>query len=144
MSDRRLRAGVGLLAAAGAGIAGYLLYERLSGGTIACSTGGCEQVQDSEYAEVAGVPVALLGLLAYLAILATSFSTLELARATGAAVALGGLAFSTYLLYVQLALIEALCQWCVASDLVLTGLAVLTTLRLAPIRGNPQPDQSVR
>ena len=144
MSDRPLRAGVALLAATGAGIAGYLLYERLTGGTIACSTGGCEQVQDSAYAEVAGVPVALLGLLAYLAILATSFSSLELARAAGAAIALGGLAFSTYLVYVQIALIDALCQWCVASDLVLTALAALATLRLASIRGNPQPDQSAR
>jgi uncharacterized membrane protein len=144
MSDCRLRVGVALLASAGAGIAGYLVYERLTGGTISCSTGGCEQVQDSEYAEVAGVPVALLGLLAYLAILATSFSTLELARATGAAIALGGLAFSTYLVYVQIALIEALCQWCIASDVVLTALAALATLRLAAIRGNPQPNQSAR
>jgi uncharacterized membrane protein len=144
MSDRRLRVGVALLAAVGAGIAGYLLYERLTGGTIACSTGGCEQVQDSEYAQVAGVPVALLGLLAYAGILATSLSSLELARATGAAMALAGLVFSTYLLYVQFALIEALCQWCIASDVVLTLLAGLATLRLVPIRGNPQPDQSVR
>jgi uncharacterized membrane protein len=144
MTDHRLRVGVALLAAVGAAIAGYLLYERATGGTIACSTGGCEQVQDSEYATVAGVPVALLGLLAYLAVLATAFSAHELARAAGAAIALAGLAFSTYLVYVQVALIEAICQWCIGSDVVLGVLAGLATLRLVPIRGNPQPDQSAR
>ena len=116
-----------------------LLFEH-QGKTPAGSPRSCSR----RYAEVAAVPVALLGLLAYLAILATSLSSLELARAAGAAIALGGLAFSAYLLYVQIALIEALCQWCIASDLVLSALAVLATLRLAPIRGNPQPDQSAR
>ena len=142
MSDRRLRSGVAALAAAGAAIAGYLLYHRLAGGTIACATGGCEQVQESEYAELAGVPVALLGLLAYVAILSTALSSRELARAAGAAIALGGLVFSLYLGYVQVALIDAICQWCVASDVVLGGLAVLTGLRLRDGRARTLARQS--
>jgi uncharacterized membrane protein len=97
---------------------------------MACATGGCEQVQDSEYAAVAGVPVALLGLLAYTALFATALSGHELARAAGAAIALGGLAFSLYLVYVQVALIDAVCQWCIASDVVMGALAVVTLLRL--------------
>jgi uncharacterized membrane protein len=133
MSDRRLRVAVAILAAAGAAIAAYLLYHRVSGGTIACATGGCEQVQDSEYAEVAGVPVALLGLLAYAALFATALSGRELARAAGSAIALGGLAFSVYLVYVQLALIDAVCQWCIASDVVMGALTVVTLLRLATV-----------
>jgi uncharacterized membrane protein len=88
-------------------------------------------VQSSRYAEVAGIPVAVLGLAAYAAIFATAFSTSELARAGAAAIALGGAAFSAYLLYVQFALIEELCQWCLVSDAVIGLLAIATLLRLA-------------
>jgi uncharacterized membrane protein len=139
MTDGRLRVAVAVLAAAGAAIAGYLLYHRLAGGTIACTTGGCEEVQDSKYADLAGVPVALLGLLAYVALFGTALSGHELARAAGAAIALGGLAFSLYLVYVQVAIIEAICQWCIASDVVMAALAVVTTLRLASHRVEEQP-----
>lgn len=130
MTDRRLRVAVGVLSAAGAAIAGYLLYERWTGGTIACATGGCETVQESEYATLVGIPVALLGLLAYAAIFATAFGASEVVRAAGAAIALGGLVFSLYLVYVQAALIEAFCQWCLASDVIMALLAVAATLRL--------------
>ena len=139
MSDRRLRVAVAVLAAAGGAIAGYLLYHHVWGGTIACTTGGCEEVQDSEYAKLAGVPVALLGLLAYVALFATALSGHELARAAGAAIALGGLAFSLYLVYVQVAIIEAICQWCIASDVLMAALAVATTLRLASQPTHEQP-----
>lgn len=139
MNDKRLRVAVAVLAAIGAGIAGYLLYHHVAGGTIACTTGGCEEVQDSEYAELAGMPVALLGLLAYVAIFATALSPLEVARAAGAAIALAGLAFSLYLVYVQVAVIDAICQWCIASDVVMAALALVTGLRLLshPIQEQP-------
>lgn len=52
-----------MLSLVGAGIASYLVYVRYSHVTIACTTGGCEKVQSSRYAEVAGIPVAVLGLL---------------------------------------------------------------------------------
>jgi uncharacterized membrane protein len=139
VTDRRLRGAVAVLAAAGAAIAGYLLYHHVAGGTIACTTGGCEEVQDSKYAELAGIPVALLGLLAYVALFATALSGHELARAAGAAIAFGGLAFSIYLVYVQVAIIEAICQWCVASDVVMAALAIVTALRLASQAAHEQP-----
>jgi uncharacterized membrane protein len=130
MSDRRLRLAIGELAAVGVAVAGYLTFARFTHTTIACTSGGCETVQSSSYAEVAGIPVALLGLAAYVAILATAFSTSELARAAAAAIAIGGAAFSAYLLYVQLVLIEAVCQWCLVSDAVIGLLAIATALRL--------------
>jgi uncharacterized membrane protein len=134
MSERRLRVVIGMLAAAGVAVASYLTYARYTDTAIACATGGCETVQSSRYAEVAGLPVALLGLGAYLAILASAFFTSELACAVAAAVALGGAAFSAYLLYIQLAVIEALCQWCLVSDALIGLLAVTTLLRLATVR----------
>jgi uncharacterized membrane protein len=123
MSDRALRTAVGILATAGAAIAGYLTYARLTDTTLACATGGCEIVQRSDYAELAGIPVALLGLTAYVFVLGTAFTSSEPARAAAAAVAVAGAAFSAYLVYIQIAVIDAICQWCVASDVVMALLA---------------------
>ncbi len=133
MNDRALRAAVAVLAAAGVAIAAYLTYAHFTHTTIACTTGGCEAVQSSEYAELAGIPVALLGLSAYLFLLLTALSTSELARTAGAAVAVAGAAFSAYLVYIQIAVIDAICQWCIASDVLMPALAILCVLRM--IRG---------
>ena len=130
MTDRGLRLAVGVLAATGAAIAGYLVFARFSDVTIACTTGGCEAVQHSDYAELAGMPVAVLGLAAYLLLLGAAFRTGELARLLGAVIAVSGALFAGYLLYVQLALIDAICQWCVASDVVIGLLALACVLRL--------------
>lgn len=130
MSDRALRIAVGVLALAGAAIAAYLTYAKYADATIACSTGGCETVQSSEYAEILGLPVPVLGLIGYLGILATTFVAGETARLVGAALALGGLAFSIYLLVVQIVAIGALCQWCLASDVVMLLLTVAAVARL--------------
>jgi uncharacterized membrane protein len=130
LSGRSLRLGIGVLASVGAGLAGYLLYIRHTGGALSCTTGGCETVQSSRYAEVFGIPVAALGLAGYVAILLTSWSRSELARAGQAAVALAALAFSSYLVFVQLHLIGAVCEWCLVSDAVTAVVAVLVLLRL--------------
>jgi uncharacterized membrane protein len=130
VSDRTLRLCVGALAAAGILVAGYLTYARYSDTTITCSSGGCETVQKSSYATVAGIPVAVLGLVGYSAILATAFLVGDVARAAGAALALGGFAFSMFLLYAQLALIDAVCDWCVANDVIVAALVPFTVLRL--------------
>jgi len=130
MSDRGLRAAVALLALAGAGIAAYLTYAWYAEAAIACTTGGCETVQSSSYAKLAGIPVPVLGLFGYLSILATALVPRESARTVGAALALAGVAFSGYLLIVQVFAIGALCVWCVASDLTMLLLAAATVARL--------------
>ena len=131
MSDRRLRAAVLVLAALGAAIAVYLTVAHLAHVRVACATGGCETVQTSRYAEIGGVPVAALGLAAYLVLAATAASRSELARAVGLATALGGFAFAAYLLYVQAAVLGAYCQWCLGSDAILAVLVPVTLLRVA-------------
>jgi uncharacterized membrane protein len=130
MTDRRLRVAIGSLALAGAALASYLLYIRWTGATLACTTGGCETVQSSSYSELLGIPVALLGLVAYLTIFATSLSRDDLARAAAVSVALASVGFAAYLLYVQLVVIDAVCEWCLASDATMTALAALAVLRL--------------
>src|SRR5205809_2485550 len=104
-ADRRLRVVIGLLALAGAAVAAYLVYSRYTGTRLTCTTGGCETVQHSKYAKAAGVPVAVLGLVAYLAIFATALSARLEAAASGAAIVFGGLAFGIYLIVVQVAVI---------------------------------------
>jgi uncharacterized membrane protein len=132
-----LRVAIAALALAGAAVAAYLVYARYTGTQLACSTGGCETVQHSKYAKAAGIPVAVLGLAAYLAVFATALSARVEAAAIGAAIVLGGLAFGVYLIVIQVAVIDAICQWCLASDAILAVLAVLTVERLRRLTGNP-------
>jgi uncharacterized membrane protein len=125
MSQARLRTAVAALALVGVAIAGYLTYVHYAGVSITCSTGGCETVQHSRYAEISGVPVALLGLLAFVGILASAIRGGIEGRAATLSISLIGVAFAAYLLVVQLAVIGAVCEWCVASDAVTTLIAAL-------------------
>jgi uncharacterized membrane protein len=142
VSDRSLRAIVALLALTGAGVAAYLVYARYTGTRLACTTGGCETVQHSKYAKAAGIPVAVLGLAAYLAVFATALVARLEAAAIGAAIVLGGLAFGVYLIVIQVAVIDAICQWCLASDGILAVLAVATAERLRRAAASPQADSA--
>jgi uncharacterized membrane protein len=122
-----------LLAAIGVGIAGYLVYVHYSGIKIVCVSGGggCEKVQSSSYAELAGVPVALLGLIGYLGILASLlFLPDETSRLAVAFLALVGFGFSMYLTWAELFRIHAICQWCVGSATIMTVLAIVSVVRL--------------
>ncbi len=135
MSDRRLRGAVLLLSLAGAGIAAYLTVAHMAHVQVACATGGCETVQTSRYAEIAGVPVAAIGLAGYLVLAWTGTARSELARGVGFAAAVTGFAVAMVLLYVQAAILHAFCQWCLASDAILVLLlppTLLRALRAAP------------
>jgi uncharacterized membrane protein len=136
VADRRLRITVGVLAVLGIGIAGYLTYVHYQGGQVLClASGGCETVQSSIYAKLAGVPVALLGLIGYVLILASVFVPKDAGRLMGATLSLIGLGFSGYLTYRELFSIHAICQWCVASAILMVLLSVVTVIRLlrAPV-----------
>ncbi len=126
-----LRAVSAAVAAAGLGIAAYLATVHLTGGTPVCTAGGgCEAVQQSAFAELAGVPVALLGVLGYLAVLASLLRDGEGARTVTAFLALTGFGFSAWLTYVSRTEIGALCAWCVGSAACMTLLAGLSAVRL--------------
>ena len=83
----------------------------------------------SRYAVIAGIPVVVLGLAGYAAVLATVAFRGASAAAAGVGIAVGAVLLSSYLLVAQLALIHAVCQWCVASDAVVSVLAVATATR---------------
>jgi uncharacterized membrane protein len=131
VSDRALRTTGLVLTVLGLGIAGYLVYIHYAGIEPVCNIAhGCHKVQTSKYAELAGVPVALLGLIAYLTILGALLVRGEAARMVAALVALVGFGFSAYLTYRELFTIDAICQWCVGSAILMTGLAIVCTWRL--------------
>ena len=132
MSERSTRIASAALALVGVGITAYLLSVRASGATLSCTTGGCETVQNSPYSEIFGLPVAALGLMGYVVLLGAALARGDLARLVGAVVALAAFAFSAYLVAVQVVVIGALCDWCLASDAVTTALAALALLRLRP------------
>jgi uncharacterized membrane protein len=129
VTEGRIRVAIAALALVGVAITAYLMYVRVTGTTLACSTGGCETVQSSSYAELLGVPVALLGVVGYVLLLATALAHGELARSATVALGLTAFAFSAYLLVIQFAVIGAVCEWCVASDVVTTMIAALALLR---------------
>lgn len=130
MSEKGLRLASAVLAALGMAISAYLLYVRETEGSLVCSTGGCETVQNSSYAEVLGVPVAALGLAGFLGLLLTALARGEWARLSQATLALSVFVFSAYLLYIQLIVIGAICQWCLATDALTTAIVALALLRL--------------
>lgn len=132
MSDRTLRLCAALVALAGVAVAGYLTWVHFDDAALVCVPGGgCETVQESAYAEIGGIPVALLGLGAYVVLFALIVWDTASARLAAATVAFVGLVFSLYLVALQLFVIDAVCVWCLANDVVIApALALLTALRL--------------
>jgi uncharacterized membrane protein len=135
VSDR-LRTAAIACCALGLAIAGYLTYVHYAGISPVCEIAhGCEKVQTSQWSEVAGVPVALLGLLGYAGILAALFVPGEAGLLAAAGQALVGFGFSAYLTYREVFTIDAICIWCVASALIMAALVVITVVRL--LRADP-------
>jgi uncharacterized membrane protein len=129
--DRRLYRTAVALTIVGIAIAAYLTYVHYAGIEPACSTGGCEVVQTSQWADVYGLPVAVLGLLGYISILGSLLVLRGDAQLfASAALSLVGFLYSAYLTYQELFTIKAICQWCVGSAVILTLLAIVTLWRL--------------
>lgn len=140
--DDRLTAIAALLCLAGLAVAGYLTYVHYEDIAPVCTTGGCKKVQGSSYAELAGVPVALLGVIGYLSIALSLLLRGDLGRAATAGLAIVGFGFSAYLTCLELFVIDAICQWCVASAALMTGLVVVAVLRLLRPPADPQADRA--
>ena len=128
-----------LLTLAGLGIAAYLTWVHYEGISPVCTSGGCERVQASSYSEIGSVPVALLGLIGYVAIGLSLLFRGDLGRALTFLLTLIGFGFSLYLTYLELFVIDAICQWCVASAVVMTALLVTAAIRLLRPAGPGRP-----
>ncbi len=138
MSARALRITMLVLATIGLGLASYLTYVHYAGIKPACTAGeSCTKVQTSTYSELAGVPVALIGLIGYVVILGSLLvPETETTRFATVAFTVVGFGFSCYLTYRELFSIHAICEWCVSSAVVMTILTGLSAWRF--LRGDPR------
>jgi len=137
-SEDVLRRAIAFVAALGVGVATYIAIAESGGGSPVCLAGGsgCKTVAESSYSHVAGVNIAVFGAIGYLLLLATAFFASDLARFGGFAVSLGGFGYSIFLTYIEIFKIEAICQWCVASAVLMTILFLLNATRLIAYGGN--------
>jgi uncharacterized membrane protein len=129
-SERNLRILAAVLAFVGIGVATYIAIAESGGGAPKCLVGGggCETVANSKYSDLAGINVAVLGIVGYVVLLAAAAVPGDAGRLGGFLTALVGFGFSAYLTYLELFVIDAICQWCVASAVVMTlSLAVAAT-----------------
>jgi uncharacterized membrane protein len=132
-----LRRIIAFVATLGIGVASYIAIVESGGGAPACLAGGggCETVANSSHSHVAGINIAVFGIVGYVAILLTAFFLSDLARFSGFALSLGGFGYSVYLTYLEIFKIEAICQWCVASAVLMTILFLLNATRLIGYAG---------
>jgi uncharacterized membrane protein len=124
-----------VLAVVGLGVSSYLSYTHWAHASVACGgLGSCNEVNNSKYAEVAGIPVAFLGALSYVALIASALAWLWW-RPSGLAwpvmffwgLSLVGALYSAYLTYVELFVLGAVCVYCVASaSIILANLLIST------------------
>jgi len=137
VSDRILRSGLAVVATAGLGVAAYLTWVHYHPEALVCTRGGgCETVQQSHYAVLVGIPIAIYGLVAWVSVLVLLAVDTPIARVLVCAVALVAAAFAVYLVVLQVAVIDAICVWCMVNDLGLVpALVALSLLRLRTIEG---------
>jgi uncharacterized membrane protein len=143
-SKRALRIAMLALTVIGLGVASYLTYVHYAGIKPACTAGeSCTKVQTSVYSHLAGVPVALMGLIGYITILGLLLAPEgETTRLATAAVTMLGFGFSAYLTYRELFSIHAICEWCVSSAVILTLLLCLSVWRF--LQGGSLPESERR
>jgi uncharacterized membrane protein len=125
---------IAALALIGAFVALYLtMYKMGAIGHLACGLGGCERVNTSKWAVFAGAPVAVWGLAFYIATfvvaLAGTSPSLAPRREISyllAAMSFIGVAFSAWLTYLELYVIEAICKYCVTSAVIVTAIFLVS------------------
>ncbi len=127
------------VAAFGIGVASYIAIEAAGGDAPACIAGssGCETVANSSYSHLLGVNIAVFGVVGYVLLLATALLRGDGARMAGFGLALAGFGYSVFLTYLELFKIEAICQWCVASAILMTLLFGLNAVRMVGYVGRP-------
>lgn len=115
-----------LLGLLGIGVAGYLTYVHYNEDALVCTVGGCETVQQSDYSTMLGVPIAAFGVVMFLTVTLLALGRLtgrspissDMATMAAWTLLLTSLLYYAYLTYVEIFVLEAVCQWCVISSIV--------------------------
>jgi uncharacterized membrane protein len=120
------------LATFGIGVATYIAIADSGGGSPVCIAGGhgCQTVAESSYSHLAGVNIAIFGIAGYVVLLICALLRGDAFRLTAFVVSLIGFGYSLYLTYLELFTIDAVCQWCVASAVLMTLLFVTNAVRM--------------
>ena len=115
----------------------YMTIYKLTDNEKMCvGSGGCSVVNSSRYSEVSGIPVAVLGVGGYAAILAVLLleSRNKFFEHNGSILFFGlsitGFLFTVWLIYVEIALIKALCPFCLTSQVAMTIIFIISVIRL--------------
>ncbi|HEX8845211.1 MAG TPA: vitamin K epoxide reductase family protein [Pyrinomonadaceae bacterium] len=128
---------VALLSLIGLGDAIYLTVKHVTGGIVPCTlSGGCEQVLNSSYATIGGIPLALLGALAYFTVFSLAILAAFGNKPAGTLLfyqVLLMLAVSIWLFILQAFVIHAYCQFCLLSAAItLLLFLIVAAQRLLP------------
>jgi uncharacterized membrane protein len=131
-AEGTLRGIATFLATFGIGVATYIAIADSGGGSPVCIAGGhgCQTVAESSYSHLLGVNVAIFGIVGYLVLFGAALLRGDGPRMVGFLFALVGFGFSLYLTYLELFTIDAVCQWCVASAVLMTLLFAVNTARM--------------
>jgi uncharacterized membrane protein len=126
------------IAIAGLGVATYITVADSGGGAPQCLAGGhgCATVASSHYSHIAGINVAVFGIVGYVLLLAAALTPGDIGRFGGLMGSLIGFGFSAYLTYLELFVIDAICQWCVASAVLMTLLLAVNAARALAYAGS--------
>lgn len=128
-----------ILVVLGLMVSGYLSYVQLNDTAMVCIDSGafnCDRVQSSAYAKFMGIEVAYLGFLTYAALGGILLLEKRVAflQDYGIILLFGitlfAFLFSMWLVYAQVVLLQALCQWCLAHEIIMTVLFGITSIRL--------------
>jgi uncharacterized membrane protein len=112
------------------------IYKITSNDSMCIGSQDCSVVNASRYSELYGIPVAVLGVVGYTAILAVllfenKFSFLQ---QNGTLVFFGlsltGFLFTLYLIFLEVVLIKAYCPFCIASQSAMTLIFILSVIRV--------------
>jgi uncharacterized membrane protein len=131
-AEGTLRGVATFLATFGIGVATYIAIADSGSGAPVCIAGGhgCQTVAESSYSHLAGVDVAVFGIAGYVLLLACALLRGNGVRMAGFALSLIGFGFSLYLTYLELFTIDAICQWCIASAVLMSLLFATNTTRM--------------
>lgn len=115
----------------------YLTWVKVTNRYALCGPiGDCESVNSSRYSEIGGVPIALLGAGAYLLIIVLLALEprggiwMEYGPYVVLGITIAGSLYSIYLTYLEVAVIHAICPYCVVSAVVIIALFILSLVRL--------------
>jgi len=133
-------AGIGLLDSL------YLSYVKIINSQVYCGTSGqCETVNSSRYSEISGIPIAYLGLIAYLIILVLLFLETrspfwkENSPLAVFGISLVGVIYSAYLTYIEIAVLHAICPYCVVSAIAMFLIFIIAIIRLVQVQTGTKP-----